>query len=50
MLGFIRLFLLLSFIGLILVLIIGVFSDGQFIIGSLLLVLIPIIIAKIRMS
>ena len=50
MFGFIRLFLLLSFIGLILVLIIGVFNDGQFIVGSLLLVLIPIIISKIRMS
>lgn len=50
MFGFIRLCLLFSFIGLILVLIMGVFNDGQFIVGSLLLVLIPIIISKIRMS
>jgi len=48
MLGFFRFILLMSFISLILVLVIGVFSDGQFILGCVVLILIPLLIKAIR--
>ena len=48
MFGFIRFILLMSFISLILVLLIGVFSDGQFIVGCVILILIPLLIKAVR--
>ena len=46
MLGFLRLSLLMSFMGLLLVMLIGVFSDIQILVVFIILILIPLAISK----